>query len=93
MENLTLRDYIGNTLYVTLKDGRILNGEFMAIDAQCNLLLDRVREQSKSATAEVSSRLLGLVSVPSDTVEKVEVPQYKMQEMIRSRAAFMQNIV
>lgn len=70
MDSITLPDIIGATLYITVDKNRCLKGMLVAIDAQANLLLDHVEEYCQD---NQNIRKLGLVSVPFDTIDDIQV--------------------
>lgn len=70
MDSITLPDIIGATLYITVDKNRSLKGMLVAIDAQANLLLDHVEEYCQD---NQNIRKLGLVSVPFDTIDDIQV--------------------
>lgn len=77
MEELSLQDIVGNTLYITVAyDESIeLVGKLEAIDAQGNLLLNSVKEQCNKNNKSTHQRTLGIVSVPRDTIVSVRMEQ------------------
>lgn len=81
MEGLTLEELMGHTLYVQVNYDQdiLLIGKLEAIDAQGNLLLNNVQEQSKPQQqahedmTKPHQRMLGLVSVPRDSIVSVKI--------------------
>lgn len=69
--------FIGSNLQVELKDGRMLRGVLIVIDPFGNLLLSNVIEKLKDKLNELKMRErdIGLVSVPRDTLVKIEMTE------------------
>lgn len=91
MEGLSLQDIVGNTLYVTVAydENIVLVGKLEAIDAQGNLLLNFVKEQSNKKNKYTHQRTLGIVSVPRDTIVSVRMEQ----SVLTRRQALKQDLL
>lgn len=88
MDSLNIKDIIGCTLYVTISEERSLKGILVAIDAQANLLLDHVQE-----FCHQNVRTLGLLSVPFDTIQNIEIDKRFLGKMVEHKKRFLKNIV
>lgn len=63
-----VKDLLAKTLRLSLKDERIVQGQFAAFDKFGNMVLTRVEEYFKDETRE-----MGMLIVPLDYVTKIEV--------------------
>lgn len=70
---MEVQKYIGTTLRIKARDGRLLDGVLTVVDPFGNLLLSNVFETSvdKLNPALTHTRSLGLVSVPREQVQRV----------------------
>ncbi|CCK73479.1 Mak31p NDAI_0G04960 [Naumovozyma dairenensis CBS 421] len=96
MEHLKLGDFIGCTLYITLSKERFIQGTLVAVDSQANLLLDYVWERTitKDITnAKYNDRLMGLVSVPSDTIMSIKITKTKVNKLVTLKNEMLSSIV
>lgn len=77
--------FIGANFRVFLTDDRILDGTLTVIDPFGNLLLNDVYETSRDRLNPSSDhvRLIGLVSVPRNTVSLVKVTKLTYKEISR----------
>lgn len=61
----------------------------MAVDAQLNLLLDHVRERNGGQ----SERLMGLVSVPEQTVKSIKITEQSLNHICQLKQDLLRQIV
>ena len=67
------RELLGRQLRVTMKVGRVFDGEFYVLDEGCNLVLRGAREQlAEPGEGEGGERYMGLVMFSPGDVEKYE---------------------
>jgi small nuclear ribonucleoprotein (snRNP)-like protein len=66
--NTTLTYWLGRFLRVTLSDGRVFVGQYVAVDVQKNILLRNTEE-----IEPLGSRTVGMASVPLESIIKVEM--------------------
>lgn len=93
----SLRDIIGSTLYVnvTYDDNILLTGKLEAIDAQGNLLLDNVKEitMEDNSKTVLHQRMLGLVSVPRDSIVSIKINKTMFQKRQASRLNILNDVI
>ncbi|GMM33175.1 hypothetical protein DASC09_005000 [Saccharomycopsis crataegensis] len=62
---------------------RVVAGNLLAVDFQCNLLINNTMEYLMATkdgqTTIVKERYLGMLSVPQSTIEKIEVETNKYE--------------
>eukprot|EP00198_Chlamydomonas_reinhardtii_P013655 XP_001702992.1 predicted protein [Chlamydomonas reinhardtii] len=66
---------------VTLTSGRVLEGDFSCLDKQGNIILSNTLEQLTTATGKKEERHMGLVLVPVQQQQKVELQASLDEEM------------
>lgn len=86
MESLEAVDFIGSELKITLNDGRILQGVLLALDSKPNLLINNCSETSIQR-GHTNCRDLGLVSVPNDTIQSVEMKGEELDKAVKWKLA------
>lgn len=85
---LDIADYISLSLRITVVDGRILHGILVAVDDQANLLLTEVVEFfNNQLKDEITQRQIGLVSVPRDTISKIEMDKNELLKTVQWKQA------
>lgn len=81
---------------MSLEKERSLQGTLVAIDAQCNLLLDHVYERTIIPTTtgnKKNDRSLGLVSVPKSSIKSIELKKARLNELTRLKQELLNDIV
>jgi small nuclear ribonucleoprotein B and B' len=73
-------DYINRQLHVTLMDGRLMSGQFLAYDKHMNVVLQDVVESRPLSNKGIPPRKLGLVLVRGEHVASVRVEKSKAEE-------------
>ncbi|KAK5960538.1 Mak31p PWA37_001961 [Arxiozyma heterogenica] len=104
----SLRDIIGSTLYVnvTYDQHIMLTGKLQAIDAQGNLLLDDVKEITTGNSSDIGGsngsgakirmvhqRMLGLVSVPRDSIISVKIDKTLFERKQVQKSDIINNVI
>lgn len=94
MDTLSPSDLVGAQLRITLRDCRQLTGILLALDNKPNLLLNDTTESTptsprlaRSSRQATTSRGLGLVSVPRDTIASVEIEASDLEKTVAWRAS------
>lgn len=79
----TMADYLQRSLTVTLTDGRILVGRFVAFDTHMNIVLAQAREYPKGAAAhgDQNRRNVGLVMIRGEHVVNVTAAKHSAQSL------------
>ncbi|ODV63885.1 LSM domain-containing protein ASCRUDRAFT_83783 [Ascoidea rubescens DSM 1968] len=105
MDGVSVRDFIGSTLRITIDNGaplinvdasdsteidelvnclRVVEGTLIAIDNDPNILLDEVVEHiCNESTNQKTTRSLGLVSIPYQSIARIELSK-REYELIKN---------
>ncbi|KAE9366842.1 hypothetical protein N431DRAFT_429646 [Stipitochalara longipes BDJ] len=93
MEKSQAEDYLtsllNKTLRVTTTDTRMFLGQFKCTDSDRNIILSQTFEYrlppppkqlgEEKVTLDMTSRYMGLVVVPGEYIEKIEVEEFESQ--------------